>query len=141
MPFRERLIRFMMGRNGPDDLYRFLTFVCIALLIINIFVSSTIISVLILILLAINTWRCFSRELYKRRRENAAYLRMKKSLFAWFRLCRDRWRDRKTHIYRRCPHCKKVLRLPRRPGHHDVRCPLCSHKFKVKCPGKVKKAQ
>ena len=44
-------------------------------------------------------------------------------------LCRNRWRDRKTHVYHRCPHCRAMLRLPRRPGFHGVTCPRCSRHF------------
>lgn len=139
MPFRERVVRFMTGRNGPDDLYRFIMIVCTVLIVLNLFFRLWIISIAVLILLAFGMWRCFSKNLYNRKRENLAYLRIKSGIFERIRLLRDRWRDRKTHIYRRCPECKKVLRLPRRPGKHNVCCPLCSHRFEVICMGKVNK--
>ena len=43
-----------------------------------------------------------------------------------------RIRDRKTHVYRRCPVCKNVLRLPREVGDHGVNCPVCHGHFSVK---------
>ncbi len=138
-PFKERLFRFMQGRNGPDELYSFLVIVTFVLLIINIFLSSWILSLIILAILALSVWRFMSKNLFKRRQENSKYLRIKRGIVDYFRLCRDRFRDRKTHIYRRCPNCKKILRLPRRPGQHNVCCPCCSHRFTLKVSGSVKK--
>ena len=43
-----------------------------------------------------------------------------------------RIRDRKTHVYRRCPVCKTVLRLARTPGDKGVNCPSCRGHFSVK---------
>lgn len=134
MPFRERFARFMMGRNGPDGLYNFLTVVALILIVVNMFLhsyASYIMSAVILAIIVYSIYRVFSRDLYRRRRENDFYLRKKKALFAFFRLQRDKWRDRKTHVYRRCPNCKNVLRLPRRKGDHNVCCPCCSHRFNV----------
>jgi predicted membrane metal-binding protein len=139
MPLKERLFLFMQGRNGPDELYSFLVTVTLILLVVNIFFSSWIIVALLLAITAISIWRFLSKNLYKRRQENASFLRIKRGILDYFRLCRDRFRDRKTHVYRRCPNCKKVLRLPRRPGHHNVCCPCCSHRFEVKISGSLKK--
>lgn len=139
MPFKERVFRFMQGRNGPDELYTFLIIICLVLLIINIFFSSWLLSILTLVIMGISIWRTMSKNLYKRRRENATYLRIKRKIFDYFRLCRDRFRDRKTHVYRKCPSCKKILRLPKRPGKHNVCCPVCSHRFEVKISGKAEK--
>ena len=43
-----------------------------------------------------------------------------------------RIRDRKTHVYRSCPVCKSVLRLPRTSGEHGVNCPACHGHFMVR---------
>ena len=43
-----------------------------------------------------------------------------------------RIRDRKTHVFRRCPVCKKLLRLPRTEGEHGVNCPSCRAHFSLK---------
>ena len=47
-------------------------------------------------------------------------------------LQKSKHRDRKTHVFRKCPACKSVLRLPRQKGKHTVRCPRCQHRFDVK---------
>ena len=43
-----------------------------------------------------------------------------------------RIRDRKTHIYRACPICKHLWRLPRIRGEHEVNCPECHGHFSIK---------
>ena len=43
---REKLYRFFMGRNGPDALGQATSFVCVALILINLFVRSYVLYVL-----------------------------------------------------------------------------------------------
>lgn len=141
-PFRERVWQFMQGRNGVDALYNFLIIVCFVLIIVNFFLTGIPKLIVSAIYLAIISWAFFrylSKNLYKRRKENADFLRLIKKFTAFFRLQRDRVRDRKTHVYRRCPKCKKVLRLPKKAGKHNVCCPCCSHRFGVYITGFAKK--
>ena len=63
------------------------------------------------------------------------FLSFFRRMSAPFRRLRVRWRDRKTHVFRKCPHCKKTLRLPRVPGDHFVNCPLCHTHFSVHVGG------
>lgn len=137
-PLRERIWQFMQGRNGTDALYGFILILCTALIIIGIFlngIAEAIVNVLYITLFAYALFRVFSKNLYKRRKENADFLRFIKNFKAFFRLQRDRIRDRKTHVYRRCKKCKSVLRLPKKAGEHQVCCPCCSHRFKVYIAG------
>ena len=76
--------------------------------------------------------RAFSRNFPARQREERRYLKVSGKLFAPFHNARRRFKERKTHIYRKCPHCRKTLRLPRVPGHHTVRCPVCRNRFDLK---------
>lgn len=130
-PFKERLASFMIGRNGPDPLYNFLMYACIALIVINLFLQNIVISLLYLVIFAYALFRFMSRNLYKRRKENATYLKIKQKLLSPFKLMRAKIRDRKTHVYRKCPSCKKVLRLPKKSGEHTVVCPCCRNRFDV----------
>ncbi|MBO5897719.1 MAG: hypothetical protein J6R04_01780 [Clostridia bacterium] len=130
-PWRERLYSFMIGRNGGDALSRALLLLYIALSVVNVFVTSWIVYAVACAVAAYALFRIFSRNLYARRRENAWYLRIENGIKGFFRLQRNQWRDRKTHVYRRCKACKSVLRLPREKGTHTVRCPRCQHRFEV----------
>ena len=38
----------------------------------------------------------------------------------------------KCHVYKKCPSCKAVLRLPKRPGVHKTVCPRCGREFTVR---------
>ena len=45
MDFRYRLMRFMSGRNGPDELFALIFAVSVILSVINIFVRSYILQI------------------------------------------------------------------------------------------------
>ena len=77
-------------------------------------------------------FRMFSRKIYKRRAENEKFLKIWNPIKNKFRLMKNKRRDRKTHVYKKCPKCKAVLRLPKQKGKHTVRCPKCSERFDVK---------
>jgi predicted SprT family Zn-dependent metalloprotease len=130
--FRERVARFMMGRNGTDALYHVTVTLSFVLIFINIFAQSFVISVIELLLICYAIFRVLSRNVYKRQRENQVWLRFIGKIRGAFSLMKSKRRDRKTHVYRRCPSCKSTLRLPRRSGTHTARCPRCSHRFDVK---------
>ena len=141
-PFRERVWRFMQGRNGVDALYNFLIIVCFVLIIVSFFLTGIPKLTVNAFYLALISWafyRYLSKNLYKRRKENADFIRLAKKIAAFFRLQRDRVRDCKTHVYRRCPNCKNVLRLPQKAGKHKVCCPCCSNRFEVYIAGIAKK--
>ncbi len=141
-PFRERVWKFMQGRNGVDALYNFQIITCLILMIIGLFlkgIPGLIFNALYIIMITWALFRYFSKNLYKRRKENDDFLRLVKRIGAFFRLQRDRIRDRKTHVYRKCNACKSVLRLPKKPGKHTVCCPRCSHRFEVYIAGFAEK--
>jgi len=128
---RERLISFMMGRNGPDALYNFTMYVCLALIILNLFFRSFVLSGLYLVFFGYALFRMMSRNVYKRQKENAAFINARRKFLSPFKLACSRFRDRKTHVYKKCPNCKKVLRLPKRIGNHTVSCPCCHSRFDI----------
>jgi len=130
--FRERVAAFMAGRRGSDELYRFLIIVWACLAVANIFVGSVIISSIGLAIGIYATYRAFSKNIYKRSRENDTYLKMTKGIRDSANLMKCKLRDRKTHVYKKCPKCKSVLRLPKERGKHTARCPRCSERFDVR---------
>lgn len=132
MRIREALARFMSGRYGIDDLNKLLLWLYIILFIVNIFIKSSIIYFVSLIIFFLWMVRCFSKNIYKRQAENQKYIVLKNKITSFFRLQKNKWRDRKTHVYRKCKSCKAVLRLPKVKGTHTVECPKCHRDFKVK---------
>lgn len=134
-----KLQHFMVGRYGPDSLYRALMWIYLASLIITAVIGSFtdrrvyyILSVLCLGIFIFAILRFFSKNIEKRRAENAKWLKFENSLKKKFRLLNDSWKFRKTHVFRKCPKCKAVLRLKRQKGSHSLICPHCKEHFKIK---------
>ena len=129
---RYRLLRFMAGRNGLDSFNRFLLGVCIAMVLVNLFVRSAILSILVYLLLILVYFRIFSRNLAKRGMENQRYLRYQGAfLHCKYRLT-ERFHQRKTHRFYRCPSCHTNLRVPKGKGKIFIRCPKCGEGFERK---------
>jgi hypothetical protein len=131
--FKNKLIGFLYGRYGNDTLNKVLTAIYLIWLIVftvvDVLVKSIIFSIIgWSISLALFFWvifRMMSRNIYARRRENDKFC-------GFFKLRRNKFRDRKTHVYRKCKSCKAVLRLPKAKGKHFVVCPKCKSRFEVR---------
>lgn len=132
MKFKDKIIRFMYGRYGADELYRFLNISFYVLFILDLIIRSTLLSAAALAVLIWATYRVFSKNIAARQKENAKYLKIKNSFVNFFKLQKNKWRDRKTHVYKKCSKCGAVLRLPRKKGTHRAKCPGCSNTFDVK---------
>ena len=132
MKFREKAAAFMNGRYGPDQLFTALTWLCMLLITVNIFVRSPVLWILEAAVLIFSMYRCFSRNYTKRREENAKYITLIGKIKSFFSLRKRMFAERKTHAYRKCPSCKKILRLPKKKGSHTVCCPCCKTDFSCK---------
>lgn len=137
--FKNKIQRFFYGRYGGDTLNNVLLgvylFIVLAYFIGSLFIPPAAVKVKLIVsllyyvltitLFILIFYRMLSRNVIKRRRENDRFC-------GFFRLRKNKIRDRKTHVYRKCPNCRAVLRLPRAKGKHHVVCPRCKHRFEVK---------
>ena len=130
--FKEKLIRFMYGRYGVDQLYYGLFVFYFVLLVFNAFLRWPIFTILMTADLVWIVFRMMSRNYAARRRENEVFLKLWNPIKDFFKLTWNRIRECRTHVYHKCPHCKAVLRLPRKKGAHTVRCPRCHYSFEMK---------
>ena len=99
-----------------------------------LFVGNTARLILNLISLALcflMFYRMLSKNIAKRAQENQVYLNIRKKIKERFLLHRNKWKYRKTHVYKKCPHCKAQIRLPRMQGEHRCACPKCGDSFGV----------
>ena len=129
---RERLARFMAGRNGNDQLNTFLLVVTVVLLLLSsIFTKKlgAILYPLTLALLGYVYFRMFSRNLYRRRAENEKFIRWRMKQAASLRLSKERWAQRKDYKFFTCPSCKTVLRVPKGKGKIKLVCRKCGTSF------------
>ncbi len=135
MNFRYKLAQFFYGRYlsyGIDTLTVILTVFSLTISVVNIFFGSILLYLFQTALLIYMFYRLFSKNIVKRQKENKVFSDFFASIKASKKL-KERIRSEKnTHIYKKCPHCKVVLRLPRKPGDHTVKCPRCSDSFKLK---------
>ena len=126
------LARFMYGRNGADHLGLAMIWAAIALNIVNIFINAdvpyAIVSMAATVLTFWALFRMFSKNLAKRRAENAKFLQK-----VWWpvkgRLHRMKDKD---HKYFTCPTCRTVCRVPRGKGKIVITCPKCRGRIEGK---------
>ena len=142
----------MQGRNGADEFSRFASgagFVLIlAALIFTVIatglsgkndIAATVFRVLHWItygcgaaLIGYSLFRMLSRSVYKRQTENTRFVYQKNKLRRKWEGLKERWQNRKTHRYIRCPKCRQQLRVPRNKGKIRVTCSKCGEKFIIK---------
>ena len=123
----------MYGRYGTDTLGNVLLVTYFIIVVLHTFVGffwgnvwvDAAVWLVSSALAVIVITRMFSRKTAKRRQENEKFC-------GFFKLMGNKRRDRKTHVYRKCPTCKAVIRLPRAKGKHNVVCPRCKNRFKVR---------
>ena len=129
------LSRFMYGRNGVDRLTLTMVWTALVLDIINIFLREkvplaySIIGTVAGIITLLALFRMFSRNLEKRRAENAAFLQK-----VWWPIKRRfnsgrQQRMDKEHKYFTCPNCKTVCRVPVGKGKIVITCPKCGREI------------
>ncbi len=129
---REKLMRFMVGRNGNDQLNLFLYAVDAVLLIAATLIGGQVgrwMFVAVLALLGYIYFRMFSRNLTKRREENGKFLRLLYSVQAGLKIRREKWVQRKDYKFFTCPSCKTTLRVPRGNGKIKIVCRKCGNSF------------
>ncbi len=120
---------FMYGRYGNDALTTFLLILGLILMVISWIPRLWWVYFLAAAVLIWSLTRSFSRKFDKRRRELDRYLKIKKPIANFFKLSRNKWRDRKTHVYFKCKKCKAVLRVPRGKGSIVVICTRCKDRI------------
>ena len=131
MKLRERLARFMYGRYGADQLSNFVLWTYIVLYLLNLIAQSFIIYLGATALMIWSFFRMFSRNIYARNQENLKFLALKKRFKSFWKLLFDRVKDSPKKVYKKCPSCKAIVRLPRKKGKHSVTCPKCHGHFEV----------
>ena len=128
---RNAIQRFMYGRYGTDPLNLFLLVLYVLsyfLFAVTRFVPLYWVS---LVLIFICLFRLLSRNLPRRRAENARFLKLTGPAVRWLRLRRTIHRD-KEHRYFKCPNCGQQLRVPRGKGRITVTCRGCGATFQEK---------
>ena len=125
MKWLYKIQRFMIGRYGIDELYKFLFNVYLILFFPNIFLRNSIITKIEFIILFIAIYRVLSKNIKQRRKENKLFLKVKKNVIKPFLNIKRNLQD-KEHIYKKCS-CGTTLKLPlpKKYGIKHAKCPDC----------------
>ncbi len=123
--------RFMTGRYGNDQLNTCLLVVYLILWLVGVITNLQAFYTVGLILIVVALFRMFSRNVERRRTENAKFMKLLGPANRWFRLRRTMHRD-KEHCYFKCPSCGQYLRVPRGKGKLTVTCRSCGASFQEK---------
>lgn len=126
---KEKLIRFMYGRNGVDSLGKFVLAISIIVMLLAGWTDSLILSYLSWIGIIYLYFRMFSRNIYKRSSENQWYLNKSYKIRTFFYRQKNLLLQRKTHHIYKCPTCRQKIRVPRGKGQIEIRCPKCNTRF------------
>lgn len=130
---KEKLIRFMQGRNGADTLSKVLLAAGLIVVFLSAFLTGKVVGmffyVLGWVLIIYCYFRMFSRNISKRYAENQAFLAKVYGIRNFFRSQKGLWKQRKVyHIYK-CPGCGQKIRIPKGKGKVEIRCPKCGTTF------------
>lgn len=130
---KEKLIRFMQGRYGADQLSRFTVVFSLILILVSNFIRIDILRTVVdgfgLLLLVLSYYRMFSKDISARYEENRKFMLRTSKIRSWFYHQKKMMTQRKIyHIYK-CPTCKQKIRIPKGKGKIEISCPKCSTKF------------
>lgn len=128
---RRFMAGFMAGRYGGDQLNLLLTALYMVLYVVFLFTRMLVFEVLVLILVVVSLYRALSRDVARRRAENARFLQFVRPVVRRWNTFRARTQDRE-HRYFKCPNCGQHMRVPRGKGRITVHCRSCGAVFEEK---------
>lgn len=126
---REKLARFMVGRNGVDDLARFESWFVLVVLILSIFTRSGLLDLIAIAFIAHMYFRVFSRNVSKRYEENQKFLNFRYDWTVKWNRKKKHFEQRKMYKFYKCPMCRQEVRVPRGHGKICITCPKCREEF------------
>ena len=126
---REKFARFMMGRNGVDELARFESIFVWILLLVSIFSRMWIFDLLAMALIVHMYFRILSRNVSKRYEENQKYVNFRYNAVVKWDKKKKRIAQRRNYRFYKCPMCRQEVRVPKGHGKIQITCPKCRETF------------
>ncbi len=125
---REKIQRFMMGRYGNDNLNQCLILGALVVMLLELFLHSTVLMILGYLIWGCSIYRMFSRKIDQRYQENMLYLNKTKGLRHRFSCFAKGLQDRRNRYFT-CPFCAQIVRVPKGRGKIEITCPSCHRHF------------
>lgn len=123
--------RMMVGRYGVDQLGYALLAVYFVLWLLSSLLRSRLLNLLATLCALLVFYRMFSRQIDRRRSENARFLDLVRPIVHRYNVNKCRRND-KDHCYFRCPNCGQQLRVPKGKGKISITCRSCGVSFEEK---------
>lgn len=130
--WQRKLMEWLQGRQGPDDLAVFSMNLAIVVVVVNLFARVSWLGWVALVLIAYSMFRIQSKNLGSRARENEAFLKALGPARPWVQNPRAAWAELRAYKHVKCASCKQRVRVPRGKGKLRVTCPRCKTKFEVR---------
>lgn len=131
---KEKLMKFMYGRYGNDELNQFLFKLVFVSLVISLLSGRAnflgdMFYFLALIMVVFIYFRMFSKNFNKRYSERTSYLNFSNKV----KLALDKQNkmkaQKKSYAFFKCPSCKQKVRVPKGKGKISIHCPKCNVDF------------
>lgn len=132
---RSWLQKVMTGRYGVDEFSRFLNILAMVFLVLFMLLNNSLGSFFWLLTMATLIWsfvRILSRNTYRRRAENNAYLTARYNLTRKLSGLRQRLKQKRYYRFYKCPKCGITTRVPKGKGKIRITCPKCGEIFQRK---------
>lgn len=137
---KEKLMQYMMGRNGVDDLAKAESTAVFALLLINLILSFfqrfpavalllILLQVLLIAMIVHMYFRVFSKNISKRYAENQKFCTLRYQFVVKKDRIRKEIQQRGQYRFFSCPQCRQRVRVPRGHGKICITCPKCRIEF------------
>ena len=121
--------RFMIGRNGVDQLSQFLNIVVLIILALSLFIKWKPLYWIGIGLLIYMYFRIFSKNTPKRYAENQKFCNLRYDFAIKRNKMKKEWEQRKIYRFFRCPMCNQKVRVPKGRGKIAITCPKCREEF------------
>lgn len=131
---KEKLMKFMYGRYGNDELNQFLFKLVFIGLVISLLSGRTsflgdLFYYLALIIVAFIYFRMFSKNFNKRYAEKNAYFNFSNKIKLYLDKQGKKAQQKKSYAFFKCPSCKQKVRVPKGKGKISIHCPKCNVDF------------
>ncbi len=133
--FRTDMKEVMKRRCGLDELNNFIMLVAFIYVLAALLTNIMWFAVVGAVLIVIGYFRVFSKNLDKRGKENAVYMRYLGGFVNVFNFCKKAlkmyWKTFKDpeYMYFVCSSCHQTIRVPKGKNKVNIRCPKCSKTF------------